>query len=101
MRIVLLALLLWQTAAAPKVSTDVRQYSRYERSITPEGGARQTCVVLDAQIFPHAAASLKDLRLYQGDHEIPYAITLSEPAQLDSVAARVLNPGMQGHRVVF
>lgn len=105
MRMVLLALLLWQTAAAPRVSiapsTDVRQYSRYERSITPEGGARQTCVVLDAQIFPHAAASLKDLRLYQGNHEIPYAITLSEPAQLDSVAARVLNPGMQGHRVVF
>ena len=105
MRIVLLALLLWQTAAAPKISTapsnDVRQYSRYERSITPDGGAGQTCVVLDAQIFPHAAASLKDLRLYQGNKEIPYAITLSEPAQLDSVAARVLNLGMQGQRIVF
>ncbi|HZY61759.1 MAG TPA: DUF3999 family protein [Edaphobacter sp.] len=98
MKTALLALLLLlQSGATP----DVRQYSRYERSIAVPEGAGQACVVLDAQIFPHAAASLKDLRLYQEDKEIPYAITLSEPTQLDNAAARVLNLGMRGRSIVF
>lgn len=102
MKTFLLALLLfWQAGAAPKISTDVQQYSRYQRTITVPAGAGQTCAVLDAQIFPHAAPSLKDLRLYQGTEEIPYVITLSEPVQPDSTAARVLNLGMSGRSIVF
>jgi hypothetical protein len=52
-------------------------------------------------MFPHAAPSLKDVRLYQADQELPYAITLSEPVQADTTAARVLNVGMRGHNIVF
>lgn len=103
MKSILLGLLLfWQaTAPAPKTSIDLQQYSRYRRDITIAAGAGQACAIIDAQMFPHAAASLKDIRLYHGERELPYAITLSEPAQPDSTAARILNLGMHGHSIVF
>lgn len=103
MKSALLALLLlWQAAVtAPEAAMNLQQYSRYERTITLLSGAGQTCAVIDAQIFPHAAPSLKDIRLYQGAQELPYAITLSEPEQVDSAPARVLNLGMRGHSIVF
>jgi uncharacterized protein DUF3999 len=95
-------LLLWQAAApAPKGAIDAQQYSRYQRTIALPDGVGQTCAVIDAQMFPHAAPSLKDVRLYQGAQEIPYAITLSEPAQPDSTAAKVLNLGTRGRSIVF
>jgi len=101
MKSALLALLLlWQAAPASGPGS-VQQYSRYQRTIALHDGAGQTCVIIDAQVFPHAAASLKDLRLYQNGHELPYAITLSEPVQPDGDAARVLNLGERGHTIVF
>jgi hypothetical protein len=57
--------------------------------------------VIDPQIFPHAGVSLKDLRLYQSGHEVPYAITLSEPQQPDSDTAHVRNLGLRGRNIVF
>lgn len=103
MKSAFLALLIfWQTASpAPKAPHDVQQYSRYQRTITLPAGAGQTCAVIDAEMFPHAAPSLKDLRLYQGTQELPYAITLSEPAQADSAPARILNLGTRGQSIVF
>lgn len=103
MKAALLALLIfWQAVSpAPNAPHEVRQYSSYQRTITLPSGAGQTCALIDAQIFPHAAASLKDVRLYQGAEELPYAITLSEPAQADSASARVLNLGTRGHSIVF
>lgn len=103
MKWALLALvILWQAAApVSRDSRDLQQYSRYKRTITLPAGAGQTCAVIDAQMFPHAAPSLKDIRLYQGTQELPYAITLSEPVQVDSTAARVLNLGRRGQSIVF
>lgn len=99
---VLALLIFWQAGApAPKTPLDSSQYSRYQRMIALPGGAGQTCAVIDAQMFPHAAPSLKDVRLYQGAQELPYAITLSEPVQADTTAARILNLGMRGHNIVF
>jgi hypothetical protein len=102
MKSALLALLLfWQAAPAASGPETVQQYSRYQRAIALDAGAGQACVVVDAQIFPHAAASLKDLRLYQGAREIPYALTLSEPVQAEGDTARVLNLGVRGQSIVF
>jgi hypothetical protein len=98
---ILLALLLWQAASGPAPVASDPQYLRYERTISTSGGAGQSCAVIDPQIFPHAAPSLKDLRLYQGSQEIPYAITLSEPQQPDSDTARVRNLGLRGRNIVF
>jgi hypothetical protein len=103
MKPALLALLVFWQAATPafKAPLDASQYSRYQRTIALPGGAGQSCAVIDAQMFPHAAPSLKDVRLYQGTQELPYVITLSEPVQADTTAARVLNLGMRGHNIVF
>ena len=64
-------------------------------------GAAQSCAVIDPQVFPHAAPSLKDLRLYKNGREVPYAITLSEPQQVDSETAQVRNLGLRGRNIVF
>jgi hypothetical protein len=34
----------------------------------------EQCVVLDADVFAHAAAGLRDMRLLQGGRELPYAV---------------------------
>jgi hypothetical protein len=98
---ILLGLLLWQaTPGAEPVAADPH-YMRYQRTITVPAGAGQSCAIVDPQIFPHAAPSLKDLRLYQDGREVPYAITLSEPPQPDSDTARVRNLGLRGRNIVF
>jgi hypothetical protein len=98
---ILLALLLWQVTPGPEPATSDPQYFRYQRSVTLPSGTGQSCAVIDPQIFPHAGPSLKDLRLYQGGREVPYAITLSEPRQPDSDTAVVRNLGLRGHDIVF
>jgi hypothetical protein len=107
---ILLAILLWQATPGPEPVTADPHYFRYQRTITvPDPG--QSCAVIDPQVFPHAAPSLKDLRLYQNSNgqnndaqsgrEVPYAITLSVPQQPDSDTARVRNLGLRGRNVVF
>jgi hypothetical protein len=82
----LLALLLWQTASDPTVPESLR----YERPVLVQGTG-QACAVMDPAIFPHAAPSLRDLRLFAAGREIPYALTLSQAAQEESDAAAVRN----------
>jgi hypothetical protein len=103
--LLLLALFFLQAATVASTQATGPQYSRYERTATAPG-AGQACAVLDAETFAHAAASLKDLRLYQGigtpdPREVPYAITLSEPAQADSTPARIVNLGARNGSIVF
>jgi len=102
LKAVLLLLLLWQVTPPPAASPG---HLRYERAITlPEASnppSEQACAVLDAEVFAHAAASLKDLRLYRGQVEVPYATTLSETLQQESEDARILNLGTRSGRIVF
>jgi Protein of unknown function (DUF3999) len=105
----LLAILLWQAAAANEPPVAQPGAMRYERAIHVAGDAGQACAALDAAIFPHAAPSLTDLRIFPAQeaavgaavHEVPYAITLSEAASEEIEAARVLNLGASGARIVF
>jgi len=102
LKFVLTALLgLLLQAANPAFPTPSEQYFRYHRTVVPVGDRGQACSVIEPGIFPKAAPSLKDLRLYQDGREVPYAITLSQPEQPDSDAARVLNLGMRGDTIVF
>jgi hypothetical protein len=74
----------------------------YDRAIRLSGPAAETaCAVLDAAVFTHSSPSLKDLRIYAGKTEIPYAITLSEPVQQDTDKARVLDLGTRAGHIVF
>jgi Protein of unknown function (DUF3999) len=97
----LLVLLLWQAASGSAPVTANPQYLRYQRAVSVTGDSAQSCAVVDPQIFPHAAPSLKDLRLYQDSREVPYAITLSVPQQADSDTGQVRNLGLRGRDVVF
>ena len=87
---------------------------RYERAIRVaggerQGGAGQACAALDAAIFPHAAPSLTDVRIFPSQeaaagaavHEVPYAITLSEAMSEETQAARVLNLAARGTQIMF
>jgi hypothetical protein len=103
----LLALVLWQAAPTNEAPVAQPEYMRYERtlSVAPESGAGSACAVLDAQVFPHAAPSLSDLRIFlaQGRdmREVPYAITLSEAVTEETQPARLLNLGGSGAKIVF
>jgi len=98
------ALLLWQIGShGAQVEQPAPQYFGYQRSVVP-AGAGPNCAVIDASVFAHAAASLKDLRLYPraaAARDIPYAITLSEPEQPDTDPASVINLGSSGGKIVF
>ena len=109
----LLLLLVWQSAARDEPPVATPGHLQYQRAISVPPGAGQACAVLDAQIFPHAAPSLKDLRIFpsqaptsQGNsaREVPYAITLSEMVTEETQPARVLNLGTSkgmGSNIVF
>jgi hypothetical protein len=99
--VLLLAFVLWQATTSPETSTADQHYLRYQRAVSLPGGPGQTCAVIDPQIFPHAANSLKDLRLYRDGHELPYAVTLSEPPQPDSDTAQIRNLGLRNRNIVF
>ncbi len=98
----LLAILLWQAAAANGPPVAQPGAMRYERAVRVAAGAGQACAVLDAPIFAHAAPSLTDLRIFPAQaaaagtavHEVSYAITLSEAVSEETEAARVLNLGL-------
>src|ERR1035437_8858605 len=60
----LLALLFWQAAGGNDVPVTQPDHMQYQRAISVAAGAGQECAVLDAQIFPHAAPSLTDLRIF-------------------------------------
>jgi hypothetical protein len=96
----LFALLILQVVGGSEPPTTDPQYMRYERSVSVAGPG-EACAVVDPQIFPHAAASLKDLRIYQGKQEIPYAITLSQALQPESETANVRNLGLRGRDISF
>jgi hypothetical protein len=95
---ILLALLLWQATPGPETTSP--EYFRYQRLIAPSDPG-QNCAVIDPQLFSRAAPSLKDLRLFRDNHEVPYAITLSEPQQPDSDTAAIRNFGLRGRKIVF
>ena len=99
----LVAMLLWQAAAANEPPVAQPDALRYERAIAVPAGAGQACAVLDGTIFAHAAPALVDLRVFRAgvQHEVPYAITLSETATEETQAARVLNLGDAGGKIAF
>jgi hypothetical protein len=77
---------------------------RYLRALTVPAGAGQACAVLDAQVFPHAEPALIDLRIFPGgaaQHEVAYAITMSQAVTEETQPARLLNLGSEGGKMVF
>jgi len=79
-----------------------QRYFHFQREIklsTPP--AAQACTLLDADVFAHAVPSLRDLRLYSGAHELPYAITLSSAESALPERAQLFNLGEKNGSIVF
>jgi hypothetical protein len=87
--------------AAVVASPEIR-YFRYQRSVqnVPQHPA-QTCFVVDADTFAHAAPQLADLRLYRDNTEIPYVIHLTDPVEAAEKTTIPLNLGQRGGQTVF
>ena len=100
-----LALCIFVCAQANMVGT-AREYFRYTRDVSiPQPGAdsaSQNYLVVDAAIWAHARADLSDLRLYDGDVQVPYALSEEQASSstLERVA-RILNLGVRGGRTQF
>lgn len=83
-------------------TTPARKYFRFVRDVTIAQPAKQNYLVVDAAIWAHSRADLSDVRLYDRDLQIPYA--LSEELGASSTLereARILNLGVRGGRTEF
>jgi hypothetical protein len=91
-------LLLAVVAASPEL-----RYFRYERPVQKSSG--QSCLVLDAGIFTHAAPQLADLRLYRDGVETPFALRTAASAETAAESAAKfippLNLGVRNNQTVF
>ncbi len=108
MRALLLGLLLWQASSGFGTPKPEPWHFIYKRPVTVSdaGTSGQACMALDGAVYAHSAETLKDVRLYgeaagESPHEIPYAVTQSQPAEQESASAKVLNLGKRGGRIVF
>ena len=91
------ALLLVLTAASPEI-----RYFQTTRSLTQipaQGG--QSCLVLDPEIFAHAASGLADLRLYRDNAEQPFVIRTAEPEAGARKNISLLNLGQRSGHPAF
>jgi hypothetical protein len=97
MKIASAVLALAFVAASPQV-----RYFRYERPIQlPAGASGQACLVVEPEIFAHAAPQLADLRLYAGGAETPYTIRVAAPMDGDAKTVPLLNAGVRDGHTVF
>lgn len=87
------------------VPTPAQRHFRYERSLSvPTGIPRETCAILDASIFAHAASeSLNDLRLYTQPSfaEQPFDLSISGTQTDDDNIAAVTHLADVGSDIVF
>ncbi len=97
MKLTIGAVLLLAVPASP----DIR-YFHFQRPVE-DAAARsgQTCLVLDAGIYAHAAPRLADLRLYRGSTETPYVIREDESVVAGRKSIAPLNLGVREGKTVF
>jgi hypothetical protein len=96
MKLPLPLLLLLAVAPSPEI-----RYFKYQRPIQTTQQSGQTCLTLDPQIFTHAAPELADLRLYNGQSEIPFVVHLSAPAETPENNLPVMNLGLSKGQTTF
>ena len=97
MKLVAAALLLAVATASPEI-----RYFKTTRSlagIPAQGG--QSCLLLDAGLFAHAAPGLADLRLYRDGTETPYVIRTAAAEESAPKNISLLNLGERDGRPAF
>jgi hypothetical protein len=87
--------------AAVTASPELR-YFQYERTLESLPSLPgQACLVINGEIFAHAAPGLADLRLYRDGAETPYVIHLAAPAVAAQGVIDPLNRGVRDGQTAF
>ena len=101
MKNTLTALLLTSFLAGSGYEAAIAYFSRV-RDVTVSSPDRQNYLIVDPDIWKFARADLADLRLYDGDAQIPYAlIKQSGGSSTQDSPARILNLGTTVGRTEF
>jgi hypothetical protein len=80
----------------------LREYFRYTRDISIVQPGKQNYLVVDVAIWAHARASLSDVRLYDREVQVPYALSEEQASSSTQVReARILNLGVRSGRTEF
>lgn len=95
----LFLLLLAASVAADDGGT---RHLRYQRPVLLNATATgQTCMAVPPDVFPHAAQYLHDLRLFQGEREVPYALRVDARPSTGTLVRPVKNLGTVRGDTVF
>jgi hypothetical protein len=101
MKSVFTALLLTSFLAGSRYEAAVAYFSR-ERSVAISSTDRQNYVLVDADVWKYARPDLADLRLYDGEAQVPYAlVTQSGGSSAQDSPAKILNLGKAAGRTEF
>lgn len=98
-------MLLWQLGSAPPPSPS--RHLLYQRQVVlPAQSSGQACVALIATVFAHtASAGAADIRIYGRDadreFEVPFAMTESGPATVETQTATPGNVAVRDGELVF
>lgn len=77
-------------------------YFSQTRAISVSAPDKQNYVALDADVFAHAAPELSDIRIYDGQAQVPYVlIRQSGGSNSQESQAKILNLGSVGGRAEF
>jgi hypothetical protein len=88
--------------AQPVAVAPAREFFKVTRDVTITQPGKQNYLVVDAAIWAHSRLDLSDIRLYDRDNQVPYA--LSEELGASSTVereARILNLGVRDGRTEF
>ena len=84
-------------AISPAIS-----YFKYERPTQAASAGGQHYAIVDETIWQHAHPDLRDVRLYAGQNEIPYAVTIEMGnSESEQKPLRILQPGTVGGKTQF
>ncbi len=90
-------LLLAALLAGPSLS-----YFRYQREVQSNGDNGQRYFAVDEKLWEKARPDLGDLRLYVGESEVPYALTVQQGSlEQERKDVRVLQPGTVAGKTQF
>ena len=95
----LVLLLLSASAAADEAAI---QYFARSRSVVANTAAVQNYVVIDSDVWKFSRSDLADIRLYDGETQVPYALVKqSGGSSTEETLTKVLNLGTTGGHTEF
>ncbi len=84
------------------IATPSISYFQYARQLGPIQPGGQHYIALDENVWQHAHPDLADLRIYSGEKEIPYILTIERGgSQIEKKKLIVLQPGTLGGKIQF